>query len=288
MGAQYCSPGAVQAECSSVLIVHDLDISAADVQATLRGTGAFDIVDTFNARTSNPEASQLAAYHAVLVYNGGDRFNDPNLLGDRLAAYHNQGGGVVVAFAANTASFSSSLRGAYGAPANGYALLDYAPLKSISGHANNPDSLGDVLEPQSPLLTDVTSLDAPSAYRSTAPVVSCRGIVVARWRGGGMEPLVVRGLRGARTLVELNFFPPSRTLVPWAWSGSGAALMRNALKFSRCMHLLGCWPGTFLAAGEAPCTGPGETISNERLLDWCVGVVVWDGVITGRAILPCM
>ncbi len=200
------------------------------MQATLLGTGAFAKVDIFNAYFDTPTASQLADYHAVLVYSW-DGFSNATLLGDRLADYHDQGGGVVVAWAANM-----HLQGAYGAADNGYALLDYATGSMI----DSSDTLEDVLEPESPLLTGVVSLGASNAFRSSALVISGRGFVVARW--GGAQPLVVRGVRGNRTLVELNLFPP------FFVSGDGADLMLNVLKYSRCML---CGPGTFSAAGEA-------------------------------------
>ncbi len=209
------------------------------MQAILRDTGAFATVDTFDASSATPTPSQLAAYHAVLVYSYYP-FNDAVLLGDRLAAFHDLGGGVLVALFANYAGWQ--LQGAYGRAANGYALLDYTSgsLLSLS------DSLGEVLEQQSPLLTGVTSFASSSAYRSTANVIADRGIVVARWRSGGAEPLVIRGSRGGRTLIEVNFFPPSTV-----WTGDGAALLRNALKFSRCtLEQLFCDPGKFLTAGE--------------------------------------
>ena len=73
--------------------------------------------------------------------------------------------------------------------------------------------------------------------------------MVAQWRGsgGGREPLVVRGVRGNRTLVQLNLFPASASVDPAFWTGDGAALMRNALKYSRCML---CGAGTIFVAGE--------------------------------------
>jgi hypothetical protein len=248
-GAQYCSADAVQAACDSVLFITTHSGSAADVQSKLLDTAAFATVDTFDASSGTPTASQLAAYHAVLVSNpGAFLFSDAALLGNRLADYHDQGGGVVVAALANYAG--SRLQGAYGTAANGYALMDYAS----GGLISPPDSLGDVLEAQSPLLTDVASLAAGEAYRSTASVIDGRGIVVARWRGGGGEPLVLRGSRGNRSLVELNFYPASRSAAGGWWTGDGAMLLRNALKYSRCM-LRVCSPGTFLSAGDVCCAG---------------------------------
>ncbi len=241
--AQYCLPGAATT-VDAVLVVCGSDPDrCADVQSKLRGTGAFATVDTFPAVSGTPTAAQLGGYHAVLAFSQYSYgFADAVLLGNRLAAYHDQGGGVVVLLDANQAC--CNLRGAYGSRDGGYALLDYA-----SGGSTGPsDSLGDVLESQSPLMAGVASLAASYAWRSTAGVVAGRGaVVVARWRGGGREPLVVRGARGDRTLVELNFFPASSSGWPLGWTGDGAALMRNGLKFSRCMP---CGKGTYAAAGE--------------------------------------
>jgi hypothetical protein len=241
-GAQYCPPGAATA-CDSVLIVHADPDYAADVKTTLQYTGAFVTVDLFNAFAATPTSEQLAPYDAVFVYSNKG-FIDSTLLGNRLAAFHDNGGGVVVAMFANIGNSSGyNLKGAYGTAANGYALLDY----TSGGDAVLEDSLGNVLEPQSPLMTGVASFAATRAFRSTAPVISGRAVIVAQWSGGGREPLVVRGTRGSRTLVELNIWPVSNRTSPKWWIGDGAALLRNALKYSRCMF---CGPGTFSAAGE--------------------------------------
>jgi hypothetical protein len=238
---QFCLPGAKIAPCNSILIIHGG--MESNVQAILRDTGAFATVDTFDASSATPTPSQLTAYHAVLVYSFYS-FSDAVLLGDRLAAFHDLGGGVVVAFGANLNYPGYSLKGAYGRADNGYALLDYTSGSWISPS----DSLGVILEQQSPLLTGVKLFAASpaGAYRSTANIIANRGIVVARWRSGDAEPLVIRGSRGNRTLIELNFWPPSTY-----WTGDGSALLRNALKYSRCMPgQLFCDPGTFSTAGE--------------------------------------
>jgi hypothetical protein len=201
----------------------------------LRVTGAFTTVDTFDATVGTPTLSQLATYDAVIIF-GAEPLANATLLGDRLAAYHNQGGGVVVTGLANCGA-SARVRGAWADPANGYALLDYAG----GGKSNSADSLGDRLEPQSPLLTGVSSFTAsPWGDRTIAPVIN-DGVVVARWRGG--TPLLVRGVRGGRTLVELTFYAAYVT-GGWGWTGDGIVLIRNALKYSRCMLSSFCTPGT--------------------------------------------
>ena len=66
------------------------------------------------------------------------------------------------------------------------------------------------------------------AIRSTN-AVTADAIVVARWNTG--ESFVLRGTRGSRTLVELNFDTDSSK---WSPGGDGAVLLRNALMYSTC------------------------------------------------------
>jgi hypothetical protein len=230
--AQYCFPGA-STRCTKVLILAPSSW-LWEVQSSLRDTGAFATVDTFNCGSVTPSPAELGAYDAILVFGDGI-FADAALLGDRLAAYHDQGGGVVLVMASDVA-------GAYGTVDNGYALM-YYQTGYDTGYEQ--ESLV-VVEAQSPLMTGVASLTAPFGWRSTANVVAGRAVVVARWRYGE-HPLVLRGTRGNRTLVELNMFPTSSRGMYQGWSGDGGSLMRNALMFSRCMP---CATGTYAGAGE--------------------------------------
>jgi hypothetical protein len=248
--AQYCPPGATTA-CAKVLVMGaDTAAAVADVQYSLQTTGAFSLVDAVSIRPASgggvgtPSATTLGSYDAVLVYSVND-FEDASLLGDRLAVYHDQGGGVVVATNANSNAAGQRLQGAYGAVGSGYALMDYTTQDSSAIVVYDNDAL-EVVEAQSPLLTGVISLTASKAYRSSAKVVAGHGMVVARWSSGGREPLVLRGTKKNRTLVELNMFPVSYQIYSGFWSGNGGSLMRNALKYSRCMP---CGMGTYAGVG---------------------------------------
>jgi hypothetical protein len=142
--------------------------------------------------SASPTATLLAAYHAILAWSSAYSCPaGPVLLCDRLAAYHDQGGGVVIA-----AFTSLRLLGAYSNPDNSYALTDrsdyalgeYSFPKNELGYFS--DSLGDVMEPNSRLMAGVgrvASLTA-STGRGTAPVIAGCGVVVARWRDGEKEP----------------------------------------------------------------------------------------------------
>ena len=160
----------------------------------------------------------------------------PSGVRDVLAQYWDAGGAVVVAFEAN---HGSNLQGRFGTAANGYMLID-----GTAGWEDLADSMGTVLEPQSPLMPNVNMLSANNAYSSKGQVIN-GGVVVAQFASDG-RPLVVRGVKAGRPLVALNMFQPSTNGHFDLWTGDAAQLMRNALLYSACIP---CAPGTFAAEG---------------------------------------
>jgi hypothetical protein len=230
-----CPAGSFLAPCELVLVIGAVELPLLkDVSSTLEETRAFRAVDIFDARFSIPTIEQLSAYDAVVVFSYS-YFFDPVALGNHLATYHNMGGGIVIANSANERGLG--VLGAYGDPANGYALMNY----TTGGYEAPSDSLGTIEQPFSPLLKGVRSFRANMALRSTAAVLS-KASVVARWQSNG-RPLILQGARGGRTLLELNFFPPSIAKDGGYWYGDGGALLRNALKLS--VPCSSCFLGTF-------------------------------------------
>ncbi len=233
-----CDAGQCLTTCTAgpcegrVLIVGAEDlIPNAEVQAKLVGTGAFTTVDVFNAGApgevvpggGTPSLATLQNYAAVLVYSDLD-FADPVALGDNLANYFDAGGRVVVTTFANTTTLAhTTLRGRFGTVANGYVLIQPAAADS----SPEPDPLV-IVEPESPLVAGVTTLTASQGLKSTGTVVN-GGVVVAEWGSGA--PLIVRGLKDGRPLVELNMYPPSGAVFSSLWVGDGATIMKNALLY---------------------------------------------------------
>jgi hypothetical protein len=76
------------------------------VATTLQSTESFSTIDVWDAGSDTPTAEYLSTYHAVIVLSIRS-FDDGELLGDVLAAYHDQGGGVVVTAASNTHGIKS-------------------------------------------------------------------------------------------------------------------------------------------------------------------------------------
>lgn len=193
-----------------------------DVQKLLDdATGAQ--VEVFDASDGTPSVAELQAFDAVLVFSD-EPFADAGALGTNLADYWDAGGRVVVAVY-TTAVFPLQGRWASG----GYQLIQpTGVLGPREAAALN------ITEPNSPLVAGVTSLTAVAAFRSTGGVIVTSppgGVVVATWGSGA--PLIVRGVKGDRNLVALNFYPVSSRVDPdfWNITTDGAAILRNALLF---------------------------------------------------------
>jgi hypothetical protein len=105
-GAWLASPVAAQ----SVAVLGSASSPGANpiVADLLRCTGEFEVVDTIDTSRETPTLRTLQNYHALLVW-GDDRPADAVALGDVLADYHDQGGGVVLALASY--SSGSNVRG---------------------------------------------------------------------------------------------------------------------------------------------------------------------------------
>jgi hypothetical protein len=195
-----------------VLIVgSDTPSNLGNFQTQEQNTGAFSVVDTFDARSATPTVAQLQSYDAVLVFlNVG--FADYVALGDNLATYYDGGGRVVLCSFIWVGGFT---QGRFFVVGNGYMLLDYA----TAGYVN--ESIGTVVEPTSPLMAGVQTLTWAGSSEATTLVNG--GVAVAKWKVSG-NPLVVRGVVKGRNRADLNFFLPGTP-------GDGALLIRNALLY---------------------------------------------------------
>lgn len=195
----------------------------ADVQAKIAGAGTISQVDAFlvNAGNPVPALAQLRQYQSVLVYSDSP-FNDATALGNVLADYVDQGGGVVLA----TFGFGSglSLQGRF-------VSGGYMPL-TISGQSS-PGNLTLVKDlPAHPILDGVSSFNGGTASFHNSPVATSNATLVAHWNNG--QPLVAAKDVGPGRVVGLNFYPPSSSARADFWSAAtdGGRLMANALTWA--------------------------------------------------------
>jgi hypothetical protein len=194
----------------------------ADVQRKLASTGFFATVDTFLINTTRVTGAQLARYNSVLVYSDSPGYADPAEFGNTLSNYVDGGGGVVTAVFTNA---SIPIEGRFAAD-NYFGIL---PLAQTEGTRL---SLGNVYDPESPLMNGVQSFDGgSSSYRSTGGVHPAARRI-ADWSDG--SPLVVTRDIGIARRVDLNFFPVSDAQRQdfWVESTDGALLMANALRYA--------------------------------------------------------
>ncbi|HWX21123.1 MAG TPA: immunoglobulin domain-containing protein [Candidatus Binatia bacterium] len=207
-----------------------------DVQNKILGTGLIPQVDAFLVNTGYPvpAPSDLRGYQAVLVYSD-QGFNDNTNLGNALADYVDQGGGVALATFVFWNSQGLSIQG---------RLVTGGYLPFTTGTQTNETDLTLVKDlPLHPLLDGVASFDGGAASFHNSPIATAAGAtLVAHWSDG--QPLVAAKDIAPGRCPGLNFYPPSNDAAGGFWlpGTDGARLMADALLWS------GRIPPTILAA----------------------------------------
>jgi hypothetical protein len=208
------------AECKidALLLAAD-DVSyVTDVQTYLMNTGMFNLVDT--EINSTPTLETLRNYDAILVW--ADNSLD-DTVGDTLAAYIDEGGGVVSAV--------FNLFTGWGIEGTRFNT-DYLLLNLGNYASGATTTLGTVYDANHPIMEGVTSLTNPNEYRSNNATMTTGSEVIAEWSDG--LPLVVvkenLGPANARR-ADINIFPPSSTIRGDFWDAStdGDIILANAL-----------------------------------------------------------
>jgi hypothetical protein len=194
-----------------------------DVRNKILGAGEILQVDVVPLNVGNPVPllNQLSQYRAVLVFSDSS-FNDNVALGNVLADYVDQGGGVVLA----TFGFHD---------VGGLAIQgrlktgNYLPFSTASQSTASGLTLVEVLS-EHPLLYEVNSFNGGNAsYHNSAITIANGATLVASWSNG--QPLVGAKQSGVGRVVGLNFYPPSSDALVSGWTAStdGGRLMANAL-----------------------------------------------------------
>ncbi|WP_372947627.1 HYR domain-containing protein [Mariniphaga sp.] len=208
------------AECKidALLLAADDVTYVTDVQTYLMNTGMFNLVDTEIYTT--PTLETLRNYDAILVWADGS-LNDT--VGDSLAAYIDEGGGVVSAV--------FNLFTGWGIEGTRFNT-DYLLLNLGTYTSGATTTLGTVHDANHPIMEGLTSLVNPNEFRSNNATMTAGSEVIAEWSDG--LPLVVvkenLGPASARR-ADINIFPPSSTIRGDFWDATtdGDILLANAL-----------------------------------------------------------
>ena len=202
----------------ALLLTADAIEYVQDVQTYLMNTGMFNVVDIINYDI--PTLPTLRHYDAILVWTDG---SIDDTIGDTLAAYIDEGGGVV------SAVFNLFVGwGIEGTRFN----TDYLLLNLGAYSSDVTTTLGTVHDPNHPIMDLVSTLSNSTSYRSNNATMTTGSVVIAEWSDG--LPLVVvkenLGPANARR-ADINLFPPSSTVRSDLWDATtdGDILLANAL-----------------------------------------------------------
>ncbi len=200
-----------------------------DVQTKIQGAGPGAQVDAYLVTAGNPvpTLADLRRYQAVLVYSDAG-FNNNTNLGNALADYMDQGGGVVLGTFAYYNSGGLSIQGRLAT--GGY--LPFTPATQNSGF--NLTLIPDL--PLHPILAGVASFNGgTSSYHNSPLSLAAGATLIGHWSNG--QPLVGTKEPTAGRLVGLNFYPPSSDALGGGWVAGtdGARIMANSLLWAgRC------------------------------------------------------
>ncbi len=215
---------APQAGAIDVAIYHADDTYPGDVETKIDETGLLEWVFLESVTASTPSLAQLQTHDAVFVYSA-EPFDDPDLMGDRLADFVDGGGSLVLAGAA----FDPLL----GLGIAGRLVSDgYLPLQmGLPTQATSLTLVEDL--PDHALLKGVDAFDGGlmSLHHTTSLVGGAT--LVASW--SNTQPLIAYWVpAGAGTVIGMNMGPPSGDIYPGQWDPStdGGVMMANALLYA--------------------------------------------------------
>jgi hypothetical protein len=192
----------------------------ADVEFTLQSDSRIATTTSIDVINTTPSIATLDAYDVVVVWNKPPFvFNDLDLLGSHLAAYHTNGGGVVECF--GNGGVGQSLLGGWdgyhnvAVPNGGFPFL-------------GTYTLGTVQNPTHPVMAGVTTFSTGSwGYYSTGGL-SAQGVSVASYSTGGA---LIGEHFAEPNIMWLNFFPFSTNHSNYGWDTGtdGGLILSNAV-----------------------------------------------------------
>ncbi|MFA6455992.1 MAG: M6 family metalloprotease domain-containing protein, partial [Bacteroidota bacterium] len=175
-----------------------------DVSTILASSGLFSTVTTINGRSLIPNVDQLLAFDAVVVF-GWYGWADPIAIGNVLADYVDQGGNVLIAFAANGLGGGWNIGGRFSS--GNYWLIQ---PNSYSG--STPYSIGTVFHPEHPIMHGINTVVSYSKLHSST-TISPSATRIADFTDG--TPLVVVSQSTGGRRVDFSFPIMSTTVDFW-------------------------------------------------------------------------
>ncbi len=242
------SARAVQGTPPDVAVVAS-DFGITEVANRLQATGLFGQVVAYDVQSFTPTLAQLSNFDAVLTWTYSN-YHDAVQLGNVLADYSDQHGGVVVAALANVESTGQRyLQGRW-------LTGGYEVVAGQGGLQTGAATLGNVHFPTHPLMSGVTSFDGGGiSFRPASVAVTSGSRRIAEW-SDGKTLVALHGTIPGR--VDLGFYPVSMGGFPGSWElgTDGSRLTTNALLFAAASNYPPFCSGDSSAAA-CPCANSG-------------------------------
>ena len=200
----------------TVLLVY-ADNAPDQLKAFLEGYPDIGTVDTWYAGSpgsgSIPALSDLLPYDVVIAWNNR-AWDDPDLIGDVLADYHDAGGNVILTVDAWSA----------GTFRTGGRFIDeeYTPFLSLGGAVFNDVTLG-WYNASHPLMEGVST---SAAHFHNQVELSTAAVPVAEWNDG--MPLVATKTKGGHEAVGVNTYYGDGDV---SWTTDAPPIIHNAIVY---------------------------------------------------------
>ncbi|KAJ6227417.1 btb/poz domain-containing [Anaeramoeba flamelloides] len=201
----------------------------SDLMKTVKSTGITD-VDYFNLMNGLPTFEDLKKYDAILVFFTDYHLPDTKAIGDLLAKYAKDGGGIVVGgFTALLNDQDFCLKG---------KLIDenFVPMENNDEIIGTPVHLGEKCIERHPVLNNVKSYDGGNfSWHINVKEVTTGSQLIAKYDDDTIFVASKKKCPSYGTVVVLNMFPISDGIT---YSGNffltdfdGRTLIANALEF---------------------------------------------------------
>lgn len=192
------------------ILLAGADANAVTLRTQLLADPDVSVVDNFDLRYGTPTLAQLQQYDIVVAWTNEAPSNRITL-GDRLAAYQDSGGVVVVMYSAFSSAFIFRIDGTW-------LTGGYSPYSYAGGYASTDVTLGSY-QAAHPLMQGVTVLYATSRE---ANLIAAGATEVAAYSDGS-SAIAVKTTNG-RTAVGITAYIGEGG----TWSGNYARVIANA------------------------------------------------------------
>ncbi|KYQ89884.1 hypothetical protein DLAC_09860 [Tieghemostelium lacteum] len=200
-----------------------------DICSKLKAQG-IGTVDKYYTQKQIPTLEELQKYTAILIYSyNSSAFLDGVAMGDVLADYIDNGGGVVVTVFTNCSNLRNGFIKGRFYDQNYHPIL---PARQHDTNGKKPLQMGKISIHDHPILQGVRQLDGGKSSFYCHGIMNPEAKLVCEWSNG--VPLVSDLQKKNGRVVALNFFPPSSDTGDvrfWSSATDGTQLMVNSLLY---------------------------------------------------------